>query len=62
MPHKEVHIMPKGTNQKLKLYYLSRIMTEKTDDEHVITMPEIQRELERYPCASFLYIIIEIIM
>ena len=40
--------MPKGTNQKLKLYYLSRIMTEKTDDEHVITMPEIQRELERY--------------
>ena len=40
--------MPKGTKQKLKLYYLSRIMTEKTDDEHVITMPEIQRELERY--------------
>ena len=28
--------MPKGTNQKLKLYYLSRIMTEKTDDEHFI--------------------------
>ena len=23
--------MPKGTNQKLKLYYLSRIMKEKTD-------------------------------
>ena len=40
--------MPKGTNQKLKLYYLSRIMTEKTDDEHAITMPEIQRELESY--------------
>ncbi len=40
--------MPKGTNQKLKLYYLSRIMTEKTDDEHVITMPEIQRHLEAY--------------
>jgi len=40
--------MPKGTNQKLKLYYLSRIMTELTDDEHVITMPEIQRELEGY--------------
>ena len=35
--------MPKGTNQKLKLYYLSRIMTEKTDDKHHITMPEIQR-------------------
>ncbi len=40
--------MPKGTNQKLKLYYLSRIMTEKTDDEHMITMPEIQKELEAY--------------
>jgi len=38
--------MPKGTNQKLKLYYLSRIMTEKTDDEHHITMSEIQRALE----------------
>ena len=40
--------MPKGTNQKLKLYYLSRIMVEKTDDEHVLTMPEIQRYLEGY--------------
>ena len=40
--------MPKGTNQKLKLYYLSRIMTERTDDEHTITMPEIQRALEEY--------------
>ena len=30
--------MPKGTNQKLKLYYLSRIMQEKTDDEHIITI------------------------
>jgi predicted DNA-binding transcriptional regulator YafY len=44
----EVSIMPKGTNQKLKLYYLSRIMTEKTDDEHMLTMPEIQRHLEEY--------------
>ena len=40
--------MPKGTKQKLKLYYLSRIMLEKTDDEHMITMLEIQKELERY--------------
>ena len=40
--------MPKGANQKLKLYYLSRIMMEKTDDEHYITMPEIQRALEGY--------------
>ncbi len=40
--------MPKGTNQKLKLYYLARIMTEKTDDEHMITMPEIKSALEEY--------------
>ena len=40
--------MPKGTNQKLKLYYLSRIMTEKTDDEHALTMAEIKGYLEDY--------------
>ena len=40
--------MPKGANQKLKLYYLARIMTEKTDDEHMITMPQIQTALEAY--------------
>ena len=40
--------MPKGTKQKFKLYYLARIMMEKTDDEHMITMPEIKRELEAY--------------
>lgn len=40
--------MPKGSNQKLKLYYLSRIMQEKTDDEHMITMPEIKTALEAY--------------
>ncbi len=40
--------MPKGTNQKLKLYYLSRIMIEKTDDEHALTLPQIQEYLEEY--------------
>ena len=40
--------MPKGPKQKLKLYYLSRIMQEKTDDNHSITMPEIQDYLEDY--------------
>ena len=33
--------MPKGTNQKFKLYRLAQIMLEKTDEEHYITMPEI---------------------
>ncbi len=40
--------MPKGSNQKLKLYYLCRIMLEKTDDAHMITMPEIRKALEAY--------------
>ncbi len=40
--------MPKGANQKLKLYYLNQIMTKKTDDEHYLTMPEILKLLEGY--------------
>ncbi|MBO7515511.1 MAG: WYL domain-containing protein [Lachnospiraceae bacterium] len=44
--------MPKGSNQELKLYYLSRIMLEKTDDEHMITMPEILQALEAYDVTA----------
>ncbi len=44
--------MPKGKNQKLKLYYLYRILLEKTDDDHMITMPEIQRSLEAYDITA----------
>ena len=44
--------MPKGTNQKLKLYYLSRIMLEKTDEDHMITMAEIKKELEKYEVTA----------
>lgn len=40
--------MSKGTNQKMKLYYLARIMIAKTDDDHMITMAEIKKELEAY--------------
>ncbi len=40
--------MPKGTNQKVKLYYLAKIMVEKTDDDHALTLPEIVRYLEGY--------------
>ncbi len=40
--------MPKGTNQKLKLYYLSRIMIEKTDENHMLNMAEIREELLKY--------------
>lgn len=44
--------MPKGSNQKLKLYYLSRIMTEKTDDEHSLSIAEIQKYLEEYDVTA----------
>lgn len=40
--------MPKGTNQKLKLIYLIKIMLERTDEEHGLTMPEILAALEEY--------------
>ena len=45
-------IMPKGTNQKLKLYRLAQIMLENTDDEHYITMPEIMEELGKYEVTA----------
>ena len=44
--------MPKGSHQKLKLYYLSQIMTQMTDDEHFLTMPEIQAELAKYDVSA----------
>ncbi len=40
--------MPKGTNQKFKLYRLAQIMLERTDEEHYITMPEIMEALKEY--------------
>ena len=44
--------MPKGTNQKFKLYRLAQIMLEKTDDDHFITMPEIKEALEKYEITA----------
>lgn len=44
--------MPKGTNQKLKLYRLAQIMLEQTDDEHYITMAEIMEALRRYDITA----------
>lgn len=41
-----VPAMPKSSNQKLKLIYLAKLMQEKTDDEHGLTMPEIIHELD----------------
>ncbi len=44
--------MPKGTNQKFKLYRLAKIMLERTDDEHYITMPEIIDALGEYDITA----------
>lgn len=44
--------MPTGSNQKLKLYYLSRIMLEKTDDSHFLTLPQIQGMLSAYDVTA----------
>ena len=44
----EVAPMSRGTNQKFKFSYLMKIMQEKTDDEHSLTMPQIMEELEKY--------------
>lgn len=40
--------MPKGSNQKLKLYYLAKVMLEQTDEDHFITMPQILAALSEY--------------
>lgn len=44
--------MPKGTNQKFKLYRLARIMLERTDENHSLTMPEILDALLEYDITA----------
>lgn len=44
--------MPRGTNQKFKLYRLAQIMLERTDDDHYITMPEILSALGEYEITA----------
>ena len=44
--------MSRGMNQKFKLYYLKKIMTAKTDENHAITMPQILSELEKYEVTA----------
>lgn len=44
--------MPKGNNQKFKLYRLAQIMQAQTDDEHYITMPEIMKSLAQYEVTA----------
>ena len=44
--------MSRGTNQKFKFIYLMKVMQEKTDDEHSLTMPQIIDELEKYDVTA----------
>lgn len=44
--------MAKSENQKLKLLYLQKILLEKTDDGHGITLDEVIKELEKYEITS----------
>ena len=40
--------MGKSANQKLKLLYLYKILHEKTDEEHTLTVPQMIQELSYY--------------
>lgn len=40
--------MPTGKNQKLKLSYMARILLEKTDKDHSLTLQQIEAELLLY--------------
>lgn len=40
--------MAKGANQKIKILYLMKIMLERTDDEHGLTLEEIINALSDY--------------
>jgi len=37
--------MPKGTNQKLKLYYFKKLMVERTDENHPLKRTDIEKML-----------------
>ena len=44
--------MAKGSNQKLKLIYLMKILLDNTDDTHAISMPEILEQLNSYGISA----------
>ena len=44
--------MPKEGNQKLKLCYLSKIMLEKTDENHRITIEQVREYLSEYGISA----------
>lgn len=44
--------MPRSQNQKLKLLYLHKILLEKTDEEHTLTVPQMIAELSLYGISA----------
>ena len=44
--------MAKMPNQKLKLLYLKRILLERTDADHAMTLAEISAELAKYDISA----------
>ncbi len=44
--------MPKGSNQKFKFTYLMKIMLDKTDDDHALTLSQIIEELNKYGVSA----------
>ena len=50
--YEEGNTMAKGTNQKLKLIYLMKILLEKTDEEHGLTREELIQELSLYDISA----------
>ena len=44
--------IPVSTDQKLKLIYLMKILLERTDETHSITMPEIIEALASYDISA----------
>lgn len=44
--------MPKSENQKLKLLYLAKMLIEKTDEGHLLTVPEMIAELSKLDISA----------
>ncbi len=49
---KGVVVLAKSPNQKLKLLYLSRILQERTDEEHSLTVRQMIEALEEYGISA----------
>lgn len=44
--------MAKSTQQKMKLLYLMRIFSERSDETHLLTMEQLRNELEQYGISA----------